>query len=118
MMALKNWVDELQSQLLLDPATGFIASLHLFLKPPPAAATNEVEETKTDYFHEFGIQIKEKIQGQFLCGRLLRKLHQKRSVVVNVANVVDSDSISVDLLHKRHSEPIFKIFCTLVEKTL
>ena len=115
MMALKNWVDELQSQLLLDPATGFIASLHLFLKQP--AATSEVEETKTDYFKEFGIQIKEKIQGQFLCERLLRKLHQKRSVVVSVANI-DSDSISVDLLNKRHSEPIWKIFCTLVEKTL
>ena len=38
-------------------------------------------------------------------------------MVVSGANF-DSDSISVDLLNKRHSEPIWKIFCTLVEKTL
>mgnify|MGYP000932836280 CR=1 FL=1 len=72
MMALRHWIDDLQSQLVLNPATGFIASLNLFLKAPAAA---EGEERKNDFYTEFGIQIREKIQSVFLSGKILRKLH-------------------------------------------
>ena len=35
MMALKHWVDDLQSQIALDPTTGFLISLPNYIKVPP-----------------------------------------------------------------------------------
>ena len=58
MMALKQWVDDLQSQLVLDSATGFIASLHLFLKLP---ATVESEEEKAEMLIKSGIETKKRM---------------------------------------------------------
>ena len=116
-MQLKSWVDELQSNLLLDQSTGFITSLHLFVKAP---STSLSDENEVEYFRELGISIKEKIQGQYLAGRILRKLHQKRSVlstsVENQPPNIEQQSQTVQ--DKRYAEPIYKIYCSLIEKTL
>lgn len=105
MMQLKNWVEMLQSKASLDPKTGFLASLPNYVRIPDGLE----EEEKSSYLVNRGIQIKQRIKRE-LINRLLEKLHYKR--VVERPNDLLTDFLD------RHCEPIFKIYCCILDTIL
>jgi|FrelakmetLWP11LW_1041352.scaffolds.fasta_scaffold26073_1 hypothetical protein len=107
MMQLKNWVDSLQNSVVFDPTTGFIENLPNFLSVPQEVFE---EDAKKAYFQECGINIRKKIQVEMI-SKLLKKLNLKR--VIGRSN----EYYGIEL-EQKHLEPVYKICCCLMDKTL
>ena len=105
MMQLKSWVENLQQQSMLDPDSGFLLSLPNYV-PTPAQFS---EEQKKNFYVTKGKEIREKMVNVLLRS-LLIKLFQKR--VIERPNDLLNDFL------EKHSEPIFRIYCCVLDTIL
>ena len=90
--------------MVLDPASGFIVNLPNFVAAPQRITD---DDAKKAYLQEVGLDLRKKIQGEMIA-KLLKKLHQKQRVIGRPNEYHE----------QKHLEPIFKICCCLMEKTL
>lgn len=95
---------------MIDPNSGFLANLQSFVLIPQEYEGSE--EGKEQYLYKYGTSLNNTLKS-LIKGKILQKLQSNRML-----NKSHHYGMLPEEFEQKHTEPIYKICCSLMDKTL